>query len=223
MEEHNKELNKAFLVGDYIYMRSPERRDVEGRWYQWFNDPEVTRYLNKRGYFPNTVEEQMRFYETIGHNQNEIILSIIEKKGHQHIGVISLRPIDWIHRIADIAMVIGEKNYWSGYPAVEAMALLMDHGFSKLNLHKICGTNHEGLDFWRKYLGLLGFEEEGLLKEQFYADGKYSDIHVVGVLAKKFLALKAERGGNILGPSLEALIKKFILFPSEKKSAKKSA
>lgn len=210
MENTDRLLEKAFLAGKYVYLRPPERRDVEGRWYQWFNDPEVTRYL-KRGTFPNTYEEQILFYENMGKNRDELILAIVDKASHQHIGVISLRPIDWIHRTADIAIVIGEKDYWSGFHAIEAMALLTDHSFCRLNLHKIRAYQHEKLGGWRKYLELIGYRTEAVLKREVFSEGRYHDMVVLAMFQEDCLRLKQERQGHLLGISMEDMIREFVM------------
>jgi hypothetical protein len=47
-------------------------------------------------------------------------------------------------------------------------------------------------------LSVLGFEEEGVAKEAFLRDGKFSDIIYFRVLASTFFELRSRRDGSIL-------------------------
>ena len=44
-------------------------------------------------------------------DKNRLALSIVTIEDDKHIGVVSLNYINWIHRYADPAIVIGEKKY----------------------------------------------------------------------------------------------------------------
>lgn len=203
------ELKKAFVMGQFIYLRALEKKDVEGRWTQWSNDPEVTRYL-RRGAFPNTYEQQLKFYEGLHQHGNEVVLAIVDKKTHKHIGVISIRSIDWLSRAGDIAVIIGEKDYWARFHAIEAMALMTEHGFERLNLHKIRATQHEKLDGWRTYLQAIGYHTEGVMKKDIYTEGAYYDIHLICIFQDEYFRLKKERGGRLTGDSISDLVKKYL-------------
>jgi RimJ/RimL family protein N-acetyltransferase len=99
-----------FLNGDRVYLRGLEQKDLEGKYFDWLNDTEVTRYMDS-GYFPNTLEN-MQEYLKATHNNNNAILAIIDKETETHIGNVRVGPINWIHRNAYIGILIGEKSFW---------------------------------------------------------------------------------------------------------------
>ena len=76
------------------------------------NDEEVVKY-NSHGRFPQTKKKLLEYVNLVKHSMNIIVLAIIDIKSEKHIGNISLQSINWIDRNAEIAFVLGEKNFWS--------------------------------------------------------------------------------------------------------------
>nr|WP_245837279.1 GNAT family protein [Virgibacillus phasianinus] len=66
------------------------------------------------------------------------------------------------------------------------MSLLLEFGFGILNLHRI------GLDVFEynaraiKAYKKLGFQEEGVIRDELFYDGKFHDSILMGVLRKEF-------------------------------------
>ncbi len=98
------------LSGSRIYLREVRLSDVNDRYHRWINDPEVTRYTESR-FFSNSMEHLQNYVDEIINKKDLIFLAVILKENKQHIGNIKLGPIDWIHRNADIGVIIGEKDY----------------------------------------------------------------------------------------------------------------
>ena len=68
-----KQINNYFLMGKNIYLRYFKESDIP-EWRNWFNDPEVTRYMQKV-YFPNTRESQKTFFDAMYNTENTIKIS----------------------------------------------------------------------------------------------------------------------------------------------------
>jgi len=170
----------AFLTGKLLYLRALEEADLKGNYFQWFNDEEVCRH-NSHAVFPNT-EQKMKDYFASIQNKTHVVLAIIEKERDQHIGNISLQHIDWLSRSAEYAILIGEREYWGKGYALEASKLLMNYGFSRLNLHRIhCGTSSENTGM-QNLAKKLGMKQEGIRKEAMFKNGKYTDLVEFGIL-----------------------------------------
>ena len=45
--------------------------------------------------------------------------------------------MDYINRVGEVGIFIGNKNYWNGGYGYEALSLLLDFGFNILNLNNI--------------------------------------------------------------------------------------
>jgi RimJ/RimL family protein N-acetyltransferase len=98
---NNRSKKNKFLIGKKTYLRPIEQVDLEGNWYTWFNDPDVTKHM-KHGVFPNTYEKQKAFLERILDSTEMIQLAIIDRKTDKFIGVVSIREIDWVTRSGGI-------------------------------------------------------------------------------------------------------------------------
>ena len=57
-------MKNPYIVGKSIYLRHPTLEDVEGDWYEWLSDPEITKYLPER-YWPNSIESQIEFFNNL--------------------------------------------------------------------------------------------------------------------------------------------------------------
>ena len=198
----------AFLNGELVYCRTPnvDTDIINGKWHSWFNDKITTKYLGQ-GVYPNTIEKQIQFVDSVKNDKSKVVLSIIEKSSEKHIGVVSFSEIDLINRKAAIAIVIGEKKYSVGAP-LEAMALMIEYGFDRLNLNKIWAGQVINLYKWVNLLELIGFRIEGYNEATYIRDGKIQDGIWTGVTAERFYQLRAERAGKICTNNLGELIKK---------------
>jgi len=170
----------VFLEGKKIYLRPLSTQDLE-IWYQWFNDPKITALMNK-GHFPNTKATQEEYLKSLSKSKNDLQLGIVFKEDQPLIGIIGIHQIDWVHRRGDVSVVIGERRYWGQDIATEAIHLIAEHAFSKLNLNKLtAGMSSENPTSKRSF-EKNGFVVEGKTREQFFYQGKYVDGFVLGLL-----------------------------------------
>lgn len=163
-----------FLVGNKVYLRGIEQKDLEGSYFDWLNDPEVTKYLDS-GYFPNNMENMQEYVKSAGNNVKGTLFAIIEITTDRHVGNVRLGPINWIHRNSHMGIIIGDKEVWGKGYATETIKLIANYAVKRLNLHKIsAGVNASNKASIRAF-EKAGFAIEGLKKDEVYADGKYHD------------------------------------------------
>ncbi len=161
-----------FLVGERIYLREVSLSDVNGSYYRWMNDPEVTQYLEIR-FAANSLETLQEYVKDFLGNKDNIFLAIVLKENHKHIGNIKMGPINWFHRLADIGVMLGEKDCWSKGYAAEAISLVAEHAFNNLNLHKLIAGCYEPNQGALKTFQKAGFEIEGMRKRHCFFNGEY--------------------------------------------------
>ncbi len=197
---------EAFLSGSVVSLRQPDlQKDVlEGEWHSWFNDQEVTKFLS-HGVWPVTREQERDIVAGDLKDPCTLLLSIEDNSTRKHIGVIALKHIDHVSRIAEIRIVMGHERPRGG--ALEAMALMTKHAFDRLNLYTLFAGQHEGLWKWVNSLSLIGYRVNGFMPNMGWRDGAPYSIFQVSVSAPDFYALQTKRGGNILSENLNDLMK----------------
>tara|TARA_B100000686_G_scaffold197358_1_gene204192 strand:- start:96 stop:668 length:573 start_codon:yes stop_codon:yes gene_type:complete len=187
MSENNKK--DIFIEGAGIYLRPPTDLDLEGNWYRWFNDAEVTRFEDK-GYFANSIDKQTSYFENISQSNTDVVLAIIHNQSNKHIGNVGLHRINWIHRTAILGIVIGEKEFWGKGYGKQSWKLITQYGIEVLNLNKITATMIEGNSRSLACALASGFDIEGTQKEQMYKHGEYHNLIQVGITKKIWLSGK---------------------------------
>ena len=170
----------AFLLGERVALRALTPADVDGPYLEWFNDPEVCR-LNSHHVFPYTRPEALEWVEALAGRRDALVLAIT--MDGRHVGNISLQGIDPVGRTAELAIVLGDRSVWGQGIGLEAARLLVDHGFTALNLNRIaCGTLAANVAM-RRLAERLGMREEGVRRQAAWTDGAYHDIVEYGLLA----------------------------------------
>jgi RimJ/RimL family protein N-acetyltransferase len=174
-------MRQPFLIGEKIYLRAILESDLNENYQQWFNDPDVCRF-NSHHRFPNYHQNMEEYYSQVIKSKNNLILAIIDKKTDKHIGNVSLQDVDYINRSAELAIIIGDKNFWDKGVGKEACSLVITHGFNDLNLHRIyCGTSGENTGMQR-LAGAIGFKKEGVSHDALFKNGNYQDIINYGLI-----------------------------------------
>ena len=173
-----------FINGEKINLVVLDENIIEKtNWYKWFNDSEITKNMQKH-YFPNTMNLQKLFFKNeIENNPNKLQLGILHKESQFLIGAVSLNDIDFINKLCEISIIIGEKKYHSLDFFVESCELIINHGFNTLGLNRIySGSFSKDID--NLFCKLLSFESEGILKQAVFKDGKFHDVYICARINK---------------------------------------
>jgi len=148
---------------------------------KWFSDPEVIRFLGRNS--PVTMAEEERWFRDYERRTDEQIFAI-EVEG-DHIGNLGLHKIDRVHRKAEVGIVIGEPTFWSKGYGTEAMRLALRYGFDDLGLNKVSldvlETNVRAIRTYER----LGFQREGLHRDEAYKDGRFVNVIRMSLLARE--------------------------------------
>lgn len=173
-----------FLVGEKVYLRRMERKDLEGNYFDWLNDYEVTKMLEV-GKFPNSMEAMEDYFNKLDSSPNDLFFAIIEKETDRHIGNFTIR-INWVNRTAETGRIIGEKDCWGKSYGQEALKLAIDYCFKRLNLHRVQGGTVADNIAVQKIWKRLGWTVEGRLRKAVYFDGEYHDSLHAGILREEW-------------------------------------
>ena len=181
-----------FIRRDGFYLRGLREEDLSGRWYQWFNDPETTRFQNK-GYAPNTPHAQRAYFEKLRNSKEDVVFAIVDDASDRHVGNVGLHAIDWIHRSAVLGIVIGEREFQGRGWGREAWAAITRYAFETINLNKVCASVFDGNQRSIKCALAAGYEIEGTQKQQIYKIGGYCDLVWLGITRERWTRHNAER------------------------------
>ncbi len=169
------------MEGERLRLRKIELSDVNETYRGWMNDPEVMRYTESR-FQEHSLEDIRAYVQSVQSDASSVFFAIVEKATDKHIGNIKIGHINPVHRMADVGIIIGDKNCWGKGYAAEALKLAARYAAETLHLHKLwagiyavnVGSIHA---FWR-----AGFVEEGRFAEHWFYEGHYVDGVQMGLL-----------------------------------------
>jgi RimJ/RimL family protein N-acetyltransferase len=175
-----------FLRGDRLYLRPLEESDLP-RCQRWINDPSVRRFLLPQR--PMDFAAELAWWKNNDRDTlpRSLVLAIVLRDGHRHVGNTGLHAIDWINRMAETGTLIGEADCREKGYGSEAKELLLEYAFQTLNLHRINSHTMEFNARSAAYLRKTGYVEEGRLRQAYFRDGEYHDAIIFGLLREDWL------------------------------------
>jgi RimJ/RimL family protein N-acetyltransferase len=181
---NDRKILSPYMLGERIYLREVRLTDVNQDYCRWMNDPEVTKYTESRfsSYEIDSLTESVR--QKLA-DCNSVFLTIMRKDTEQHIGNIKLGHIDWPHRLADIGVMIGDKECWGNGYATEAISLVVQFAFQELNLHKLTAGFYAANKGSERAFLKNGFVVEGIRKRHRFCEGNYVDTVLLGLLNER--------------------------------------
>jgi len=133
-EKRPKDAKCVQLYGSRVVLSDFEKKDLDGTYISWLNDPEVVRYSNQR-FSQHSLESCERYRRTFKGTGN-YFLSVQRKDNQCKIGTVTAY-INPHHRTADLGILIGDKSVWGcGYGIDAWMTLVhwveVDHSVRKI-------------------------------------------------------------------------------------------
>lgn len=174
---------KSKMKTKRLLFRTIEVTDLEIKT-KWINNPEV----NKALFFtlPVSLNETIKWYENIVKNPTREDFIIIEKETDKRIGFGGYTNIDWINKKAEPNIAIGEVAAWGKGYGTEGLHLLLDYAFNVMGLNRMYGYVVEFNKAAIKMDLKAGFNNEGLLIEDVFLNGKFHNRIFMGVTKKQF-------------------------------------
>jgi len=181
-------MQNSFLCGEKVYLRPLEKEDGPAL-VPWLNDPAVTRTLQISQ--PMSLLAEIAYLEKISQSKDDVTLGIVSRQSDKLIGAAGLHQIDWRARHASFGILIGILEEWGKGYGTEATHLMMHHAFGTMNLNRVwlhvVSTHEAGIRAYER----VGFRREGVLRQQFYREGRYQDLLVMAILRDEWAAPEA--------------------------------
>jgi len=146
----------------------------------------VWRQLERFGLSATVIAEAIPMRHFVFHDNDELI------------GGCGLRDVDLVNRTALLGIFLGDRSYWGKGYGVEATRLLVDFGFTYLNLNSIMleafAYNNRAIRCYEK----VGFKLVGRRRQSRMLNNHGYDEILMDILAGEF-------DGSILGEAIPDL------------------
>ena len=173
------------IIGIKVVLKVLEEKDLD-KVFKWKNNVELSR-LVKAHPLPVAKFEMIEWFKRNQSDKNQILWGIYEKQKKQLIGIVRLMFIDWISKSAEFGIYIGDENYSGKGIGKEVLLLVLKFAFQKINLHriylKVTESNTKAINLYKS----CGFKKEGILRQNFWINGKYENIIFMGILEHEYI------------------------------------
>lgn len=190
--ENNFE-NKKFLktlVGDNVYLSPISLDDVE-KYAEMVNDIKVSIGLGYLSY-TNIIDFESE-KEFLISAKKEKMFAVRLLENDNLLGNVGFNSVDLLNRTATMGIMLGNPNYQRKGYGIEAVKLILDYGFSFLNLRNISLSvfeyNEPAYNLYKK----VGFKEVGRLRKALEIMGKTYDVIILDMLKEEFQSVYIKR------------------------------
>lgn len=170
-----------------VGLRLFQKSDIDLK-VKWINDPDINKYLHYD--LPLCPDRTLNWFQSMINNSSreDYIYEIVENGVKVPLGLIGLIGIDKGNKKAEFYIVNGEKNYWGKGLASKATKAFLQHVFLKHDLNKVYLYTEVDNNSAQKLFEKIGFEKEGLLKEDLIHMGNKLDRFYYGIYREDFLS-----------------------------------
>lgn len=162
------------LTGKHIHLRALEPDDLDFLYAIENNESFWEVSSTQTPYSKFILEQYLANAHQDIYEAKQLRLIIAENTTKNNVGIIDLFEYNPQHKRAGIGILIIENEQNKGF-ASQALELLIDYSFNKLNLHQLFANittdNTKSLDLFTKH----GFKKIGIKKEWIFSKGSFKD------------------------------------------------
>ncbi|WP_438313108.1 GNAT family N-acetyltransferase [Sporosarcina sp. FA9] len=169
------------LETDKLILREITNEDTEGI-FACFSNEDVTRFYGQETLKSGIEAEKIIDIFSKNYSEKRGIRWGIERKETKGIiGTIGFNA--WLpkHKRAEIGYEIHPQQWRKGYTS-EAVSEVLSYGFDVMGLTRIGAVVFIENEASNKLLEKVGFQQEGVLRNYMYQDGKAYDTYVYSLL-----------------------------------------
>lgn len=156
--------------------------------HRMLSDPEVMRYVGKAPH--RELSETQAFLtknRDVFRDRTGVRWAITHRGSGAFIGSCGHWRLIKEHRRSEIGYDLSREHWGQGLMQ-EALTAVLRFGFTRLDLHSAEAQIDPANDRSRRVLERLGFRQDGLLRENFYFAGQFTDTGVFTLLRREFLS-----------------------------------
>ena len=169
-------------------LRAPTLADVEDM-FRIMSDPRVTRYF---GALPMAslaeAQERVEHIHTAFQERTGVRWAIVDRASGQLVGSAGFWRLLKAHYRAEVGYELAPE-WWGQGVMTEALAAMLDFGFTRMGLHSVEAQIHPDNAASRRVLEKLGFVQEGYFRENFYdpVAAQFTDTAAFGLLGAEWV------------------------------------
>ncbi len=167
-----------------LRLRNLTADDCGATYVGWLNDPAVNRYLESR-HVVHTAVSVAAFVERSNNDHDTLLLGLFLRAGGMHIGNIKIGPVRRPYPVADVGIMIGERQCFGQGFAREAIAAVSVIGFGLMGLQKLAAGMYVSNQASERAFLACGYRREGLHRHAVVLDGVPEDVVSVGLTQKE--------------------------------------
>ena len=152
----------------------------------WVNEPAVVGNLAAFSGAPLSREEELAWVRRTMTSSSERVWSVFAEPDGRYLGQVGIHQIHQRSAVGRLGVVIAARAEMGRGHGSAAISRALDSAFSELGLHKVWlmvfSENLRSRGIYQR----LGFVEEGLLREEYFHDGRWHDMVRMSVLAREW-------------------------------------
>lgn len=148
---------------------------------RWRNDPQVNRYLSNRLL---TIQDAEKWFTSLTANRMVWLKAIIHD--NQLIGYGVVESINTEYRRCELAMVIGETEYWGKGIGSHVIKEMLAYAFDTLKMHRVWGVVAKGNERSERLLKKAGMIHEGVMRETIIINEQFTDLLCFSILEDEY-------------------------------------
>ncbi|RYJ41688.1 GNAT family N-acetyltransferase [Flavobacterium beibuense] len=173
------------LQGNTIFLRALEPEDLEFI-YSIENNEEIWEISNTQTpYSRFLIRQYLENAHQDIYEAKQLRLAICEKDGFTALGLIDLFDFDPVNQRAGIGIIIRNEEHRNKGVGKEALGLLIDYAFQRLQLHQLYANIDTGNVASITLFTNFGFEQIGVKKDWNRVDNQYKDEALYQLIHKQ--------------------------------------
>ncbi|MEE2656184.1 MAG: GNAT family N-acetyltransferase [Chloroflexota bacterium] len=129
-------MDKFLIQGEKVSIRNKRLSDAEED-HVWRCDPELARLDGATPLRMGFDEYLRQFKQELGHENSWSRRFSIDLIDGKHIGNCMYYDVDFFRGSAELGILVGDRDHWSGGYGSEAVKLLLYHMFTEMPLKKV--------------------------------------------------------------------------------------
>ncbi len=150
---------------------------------KWRNDPQVNRYLSDR---LKRLDETEVWFDRLRSDPKVWLKAIIEDA--RMVGYAAVESIDPKNRKCELALIVGEIDFWGRGIATRILKLMLEYAFATLSMHRVWAAVIEGNVRSARLIKSAGFVHEGTMRDAIAEANVFRNLDFYSILEDEYKA-----------------------------------